>query len=175
MLGVSRLIFSAVFLVYLVRCSPPFLASITHDGQFGEFERLDPYVDPKQYVEDQKAYRLPSNVIPQSYELNLIPYLSGDFRFTGDVKIKVLIAEETRNILLHSHKLDIHSVKVSQGSQVIKSSYLLMPLTQMLNISLEATLSPESISFIAIKFEGVLNDDLVGFYRSKYISNGETK
>lgn len=169
----------AIFVIRPASCSPPFLASLTHDdsADFSQFEAPDPepYVDPKRYYEDQKAYRLPSNAIPESYELNLIPNLSGDFRFTGNVTIKVLITEQTNNIVLHSHKLDIRSVTVTRNSRVLESSYLLQPVTQLLNITLKASLDPETRCFIAIEFEGVLNDDLVGFYRSKYVSKGQTK
>lgn len=110
--------------------------------------------------------RLPSTVNPKNYDL----YFNIDFEqflFNGNVKISIQISEPVSIIRLHSEELDIISVKLISHdletlnitSELIKSEISIKP---------DAQLSP-GMYFLEIHFKGKLNDDLSGFYRSRYL------
>ena len=112
---------------------------------------------------------------PSSYDLLMIPDLK-KFTFEGNVTIKVTTAQQTNVILLHSHKLGILEVKVSSpDSGPVESSYALLPATQMLKITTNDYLHDGQKFYIKIKFQGVLNDDNIGFYRSSYPTANGTR
>lgn len=63
---------------------------------------------------------LPANVIPRHYNLTLEP----DFKkhtYEGTVIIDLDVAEDTTSISLNTLELEIHSTKVTSGSEAIRS------------------------------------------------------
>lgn len=123
--------------------------------------------------------RLPRSIVPISYNLRLIPFLfSNNFTFSGEVQILVNVTENCNNITLHSNALTIRDSdviirKLHAGMSPstskpldIKSQYFIEP-KQFYVIELNDTLQNGSFS-IEIKYTGVLNDLLQGFYRSSY-------
>lgn len=63
---------------------------------------------------------LPANVIPKHYDLTLEP----DFKsltYKGTVIIDLDVAEDSQSISLNTLEIDIHSTKISSGSQTIRS------------------------------------------------------
>lgn len=62
---------------------------------------------------------LPANVIPRHYDLTLEP----DFEkltYEGTVIIDLDVAESSTSVSLNTLELDIHSTKVTSGSQLIR-------------------------------------------------------
>lgn len=131
--------------------------------------------------------RLPRSIVPTSYDIRLIPFLfDNNFTFAGEVKIRINITENCKNITLHAMALTIRNSDViitranadgtSTGSKLIaiKSQYFVEP-KQFYIIELNETLQSGSIYVVEIKYSGVLNDLLQGFYRSQYTVGNESR
>ncbi|KAF7877588.1 hypothetical protein EAF04_001263 [Stromatinia cepivora] len=112
---------------------------------------------------------LPANVIPRHYDLTLEP----DFKkctYEGTVIIDLDVAEDTTSISLNTLELEIHSTKVTSGSETISStpdvSY--NEANQTTKVAFEKTIPKGTKAQIEMKFTGQLNDKMAGFYRSTY-------
>ncbi|OMH84586.1 Aminopeptidase 1 [Zancudomyces culisetae] len=124
-------------------------------------------------VEDREI--LPASVKPVHYDLSLTPDLE-KLEFEGQVAIDLEVKEATDKIVLNSNELTIKQVVVessSEGQQtktqeVAKGKYDVDPEMERLTIQLDEKLQVGSKTVLKLKFSGVLNDLMVGFYRSKY-------
>ncbi|CAO3625904.1 unnamed protein product [Mucor fragilis] len=120
---------------------------------------------------------LPSNVRPLHYDLELTPNLE-TFAYTGRVKINLSIANETSVVVLNSNDLTINKASIIVGSEYNYSAIDIQYDNAMEQVSLtfERSLAPESVVLLDIDFEGILNDEMSGFYRSSYKDvHGDTK
>jgi puromycin-sensitive aminopeptidase len=122
-----------------------------------------------------EAVVLPSNVIPQKYTLKLQPDFE-DFTFQGEEIIDIQISENTSVILLNSSDIEIQSAAlVRDGVTTIATGIAHDQPVETATISFGQPLSTGAAQ-LTIKFTGILNDKLRGFYRSQYTTaQGETK
>uniref|UniRef100_A0A8C4QNE0 Aminopeptidase n=1 Tax=Eptatretus burgeri TaxID=7764 RepID=A0A8C4QNE0_EPTBU len=118
--------------------------------------------------QDQFSYRLPNNVIPIHYELELQPFLDLNddaYNFSGKVKIFMQCTNSTSTLLVHSHKLQYdgpisltddeeQTLNVTPGFDT-KHQYL----------TLDVNLTAGKSYTFAANFRGNLTNDLAGFYR----------
>lgn len=117
--------------------------------------------------------RLTRNIYPEHYELHIIPDCDKFEKFIGSVKITTNFTNGIPNkFALHSKELNItkitiDSIKVEQY-EFDKDNELLIIVPKFI----QNTIQLENISVIYIEFNGILNDDLKGFYRSKYFVGG---
>lgn len=125
--------------------------------------------------------RLPRAIRPILYDVKLLPFLIVDnFTFIGEVEIKIMIIEDCKNITLHSVSLKIHQnlTRVydmkTNISIPIKKQYF-VDEKQFLILELNGKLEKGKEYLIKMKFEGILNDYLQGFYRSSYTVGNETR
>lgn len=132
--------------------------------------------------------RLPRTIVPILYEIKLIPYLFRDnFTFAGDVKILINVTENCQNITLHAialtiankdvlvRKIDGSTLQAAAGEPIgIKAQYFL-EAKQFYVIELSDVLQNGSLYSVEIKYTGVLNDILQGFYRSSYTIGNDTR
>ena len=109
---------------------------------------------------------------PTNYNLTFEPDLK-KFTFTGVEIISVNCKKSVNVIRMNCAELKIKSCIVKFGGQIIKSS----PKTNEKKEELEIKLGQKirGSCTIHLEFEGILNDRLLGFYRSKYQQNGKTK
>ena len=108
------------------------------------------------------------NVIPTNYELMLKPDLN-TFTFQGEVNITVDISKPVDSITLNSAELDIKEVAIKSGdANIIPSSINSHEDNETITLGLDDKITNHA-AIITIKFAGVLNDRLLGFYRSKYL------
>jgi len=109
---------------------------------------------------------------PTNYNLTFEPDLK-KFTFTGLETISVNCKKSVNVIQMNCAELKIKSCIVKSGGQIIKSS----PKTNEKKEELEIKLGEKirGSCTIHLEFEGILNDRLLGFYRSKYQQNGKTK
>lgn len=130
-----------------------------------------------------KDVRLPRSITPISYDIVIVPYLSGEnFTFDGDVIIKMQVLETCKNISLHSFMLkihrnitSIHKVTANESqSLTIKNQYFI-EAKQFLVIETEEELERGEIYQLKISYIGQIRDNLQGFYKSSYTVNNETK
>ena len=118
--------------------------------------------------------RLPAGAVPRHYAIELSPDLE-DATFAGSVAIDVDITEPLDSITLNAAELSI------TGARLVTESGGAVELDPVLDAESERlTMAPSDGSgpFAAgpgrldISFDGVLNDQLHGFYRSTYTDDG---
>ncbi|XP_065336778.1 aminopeptidase N-like [Cloeon dipterum] len=104
------------------------------------------------------------------------------FTYEGDISITIKVLKATDMIRMHAHNLTIYvnTVSVTNERSGEKQNITSVEQTkpdddrQFLDIFLENELE-ENTYIIKIHFEGMLNSDLAGFYRSGYMENNKQK
>lgn len=124
--------------------------------------------------------RLPRSVVPVSYDIQLVPFLiENNFTFNGEVSIVVDIVEDCSNITLHVAAITVHDVKLNAIDDVNTSISVVDKRVdtakQFLIIETGSELTKGSQYRLYIKYEGVLNEYLQGFYRSSYRIGNDTR
>lgn len=142
-------------------------------------------IEPKTDNTNNKLdLRLPKSIIPHSYNIKLIPFISEDnFTFHGDVKIIINVTSQVDNITLHADELIIDKESIilkrfdmndSEDSNIPINSIELDKDRQFLIIYLNEKIDVMQY-VLSIKFNGILNDTLQGFYRSSYQYGNSTR
>lgn len=97
--------------------------------------------------------------------------------FTGHAEITVKVLQATSTITLHAHQLSLSDYSFTASSDGNKRAvskltydYKLQTVTAVFDDEL-----PAGHGTISVSFSGVLNDELAGFYRSKYTLRGEKR
>ena len=109
---------------------------------------------------------------PINYALTFEPDLK-KFTFTGVESISVNCKKSTNSIVMNCAELKITSCEVKCNGKIIKSTPKTNEKKESLEIKLAEKIKGKSI--INLEFQGILNDRLLGFYRSQYTQNGKTK
>lgn len=131
-------------------------------------------------------YRLPTDVLPSRYVVELTPYFetqNGKERFTFDGKVEITlraVQADIRQIVLHVNELEIN------GTPKLRDS--ITPLTEIRIVSisndvrthkytlfLEKALPINEDYVLSMQYVGKLSATMRGFYRSSYEENGVTK
>jgi puromycin-sensitive aminopeptidase len=110
-------------------------------------------------------YRLPTDVTPTRYDVTLRPSLD-DVTFTGEVTIWLDVHQGTETIVLNAIELDIEEVALDNAA----ATWRLDAATERLIVDVPVALRPPSAK-LYIRFAGILNDKLRGFYRSTYLDD----
>jgi len=108
---------------------------------------------------------------PIHYKVHLEPNLE-EFKSNGYTEININSSEPTDAITLHSHELAIWKCQVKKNEKFIDCEFYINPKKQELSITLPETMVD---IFLRVEFVGLINDQLVGFYRSKYEEEGKEK
>jgi len=109
---------------------------------------------------------------PINYKLTFEPDLK-KFTFHGLESISIDCKKSVNVITMNCAELKIKSCIVKSGQKIIKSSTKLNEKNEELQIKLGEKI--RGLCTVDLEFEGILNDRLLGFYRSKYQQNGKTK
>ncbi|MEK7586123.1 MAG: M1 family metallopeptidase [Patescibacteria group bacterium] len=122
----------------------------------------------------KKSVRLPSHISPIKYNLTIKPDLEA-FTFSGHETIEVLIGKSTKEVTLHSIDIDIMTVeiysgKIKQFATRIKYDTKSETATFIFKKSV-----PKGKAKLSLVFNGIINESLRGFYRSRYVIDGITK
>lgn len=108
-----------------------------------------------------------------NYDLSFEPDLE-TFTFVGKEIISAVITKPTNTITIHAAELKIKKCQVESRNKSITTKFTLDSKNETLTIKLASTVSGPLK--LLIDFDGVLNDRLVGFYRSQYKDkSGKTK
>ena len=112
--------------------------------------------------------RLPDTVRPETYSIELRPDL-GDFTFRGSESIRIRVARPVKTIILNAKELQVHeaTVRSSRGRPVPAARIDTEPTTERVRLTFADPI-PKGAATLALGFTGTLNDQLAGFYRSKY-------
>ena len=112
-------------------------------------------------------------VLPIHYDLTFEPNLN-NFTFTGKEIIDIKISKPTRIISLNSAELKIKDCYILSNDQKINAKTKLDEKNELLTITIPRKITHTAKIFI--DYTGILNDRLVGFYRSQYKDkNGKIK
>ncbi|MBX9725253.1 MAG: M1 family metallopeptidase, partial [Candidatus Obscuribacterales bacterium] len=148
---------------------------------FGNSAKLDtaPAANAKQASSQNNKYRLPKNAIPSNYELSFEPNLS-KFTFTGSESVKLQIMSATKEIEMNALELKISAAQIipadaaSGTSSARDLEIKLEPETQKVRFIAKEPIAPGTYE-LKCKFEGTLNNQLRGFYRSGYTDESHNK
>jgi aminopeptidase N len=111
------------------------------------------------------AQRLPADVKPDRYDLAFTVDVAGA-RFEGTETIQVRVAQATSRIVLHALDLTFQETTVGDGAAAQKAAVTLDKDAQTATLTVPRPLPPGPAS-VHVRFKGVLNDQLRGFYLSK--------
>ncbi len=112
-------------------------------------------------------------VKPVNYTLTFEPHFK-NFTFSGNEVIDVKISKSTNTIRLHAAELKIKNCHILCAGQKINAKIRLDEKNEYLEIKTSKKIKGDAKIFI--DFVGILNDRLVGFYRSQYKDRqGKTK
>jgi aminopeptidase N len=111
------------------------------------------------------AQRLPATVTPTHYDLAFVVDLAHD-RFEGTETIRVTIAEPTSRIVLNALDLDLREMTIGSGASAQKAAATLDVESQTATLAVPRPLA-KGPTEIHIRYGGVLNSQLRGFYISQ--------
>lgn len=114
---------------------------------------------------------LPDAIKPINYDISIFDIeLGGAFTYQGTVSILTKIVKSTKDIVLNAHLLKIHSAKVSlDGKDGVEPSNISYDAPrQRATLTFADELPATEEALVVIKFQGTINSDMAGFYRSKY-------
>ncbi|KAI1269415.1 peptidase family M1 [Xylariaceae sp. FL1019] len=116
---------------------------------------------------------LPANVKPSHYDLTISSLKFDDWSYQGEVSINVSIAEPTKSIVVNSLELTLDKAEItvdhtksSQSFQSTAFSYDEKKQRATITFPEDVPASPQAL--LKITFKGIINNDMAGFYRSKY-------
>ena len=112
------------------------------------------------------------DVVPVNYELTFEPDLK-NFTFEGTESISAVCKKTTNLISMNCAEIKIKSCNVTWNGDVVPSSVKLDEKKEQLQIKLGKKIKNDVK--IDLTFQGILNDRLLGFYRSQYRQGGKTK
>ncbi|MEX0768598.1 MAG: M1 family metallopeptidase, partial [Microthrixaceae bacterium] len=122
-------------------------------------------------------YRLPITVIPTRYDLEIWPDLQGT-TFEGSVLITVEIAERCSQILLNAVGLKVQNVwalpKGGNQQGRIPASVSEDEELERITLNFDQELQPGQAQ-INLRFTGNFNEQLVGFYQSRFTSREDAE
>ena len=112
------------------------------------------------------------DVTPINYELIFKPDLK-KFTFDGTEIISVDCKKPTNTITLNCAEIKIKSCQIKSAGKTIKSTTKNDEKKEELQIRLKEKIRGKAT--IHLEFQGILNDRLLGFYRSQYKQGNTTK
>jgi len=113
-------------------------------------------------------YRLARSVVPSAYRIFITPDLDAA-TFAGRVEIDIDVHDATTRVTVNSLILDLGAASITTASTSYRSVDTLFDTTyETATFVFERTL-PVGPAVLEVAFTGVLNDLLVGFYRSTFV------
>jgi len=119
------------------------------------------------------GYRLPGHISPKEYRIEFEPDLAKS-TFSGRETISIVLEKADDRIVLNSLDLKIGKCVIRQSGIDSKPKIDEERENQTVTLSLGSRLEAGEAE-IEIEFSGELNDNLCGFYRSKYTVKGKSK
>lgn len=141
---------------------------------------------PRDDIKAKITYQLPTTVTPKNYQITLSPYFVGkdpekkNFTFIGEVTIALDVLTDVDSITLHSSNLTYSSktIKLTKGDTQPISVQLKDETEEERAFNSERDFKvivtsdgkkiPKGSYHLTINYDGILHDDMRGFYRSSY-------
>jgi puromycin-sensitive aminopeptidase len=125
-------------------------------------------------TESTDKFRLPKDVIPERYEIKLTPEIDAA-RFTGEETITINVYGPRQRLVLNSIELVVsEAVLRGENGREYPAGIEYLPEDERLCLNFDNQIDSGKY-FLHLKFAGILNDKLHGFYRSKYIDASGTE
>jgi puromycin-sensitive aminopeptidase len=120
-----------------------------------------------------KSVRLSKDVIPKEYKIELKPDLE-NFTFSGKETITLEVLKKTKTLTLHSKEMDVETAHMSDmwENKVFAEKISYDKKTETVTFSFPKIIEKGKVE-LTIIFQGILNDKMRGFYRSKYFVKGK--
>jgi puromycin-sensitive aminopeptidase len=126
-------------------------------------------------VTETVEYRLPGGTRPRRYELELTPDLA-TASFGGEAVITLDIVEPRRELVCNAAELEILDAHLQTPSGAsLPGRVSLNEPAQRVTISFDERLDPAAGYRLRLRFTGTLNDQLHGFYRSRFVADDGTE
>jgi puromycin-sensitive aminopeptidase len=122
----------------------------------------------------KNPYRLGHQVVPSAYRIHLTPDLDAA-TFAGRVEIDIDVKESVNAITLHAIELDLQPATFVAGNQTVESTSVTSDETYQTATFHFPSALPVGPAVLSIAFQGILNDQLHGFYRSTYTDDAGTQ
>ena len=107
-------------------------------------------------------------VHPINYSLEFEPNFK-NFTFSGKEIIEIIISKPTKTISLNSAELKIKNCHIIWKGQIIKAKPKVDEKNELLTVQLSKKINGHAQ--LCMEFTGILNDRLLGFYKSEYKDN----
>ncbi len=119
----------------------------------------------------KKSVRLSTDVIPISYEIEIKPDLE-NFTFSGLETISLQIKKATKTLVLHSREIEIKTASIQIGKEKLFAKIFYDEKNETAKFLFPQNI-PARKTKLTLVFQGILNDKMRGFYRSKYSHSGK--
>ncbi|XP_074126629.1 thyrotropin-releasing hormone-degrading ectoenzyme isoform X3 [Sminthopsis crassicaudata] len=141
--------------------------------------------EPKEPLEEEEQgrwqpwtqLRLPGHLKPLHYNLMLTVFME-NFTFSGEVNVEVACLNTTRYIVLHASRVAVEKVQVAEDrafGAVQVARYFLYPQNQVFVVVLNQTLEAQRNYNLKIIYNALIENELLGFFRSSYVLHGERR
>ena len=111
------------------------------------------------------SQRLPETAIPENYTLSFTPNFDAN-NFSGDESIRIRVLKPTSEIVLNAAEIDFHDASISADGLTQKAKVSLDKKNETATLKVEKLLSAGAAT-IQIRYQGILNNELRGFYLGK--------
>ena len=111
------------------------------------------------------AQRLPETAVPENYRVTLTPNFDKD-NFDGDETIQIRVLKPGSSIFVNSLDIDYQEATITSGGTTQTAKVLIDKEKQIATLTVPKTIPTGSAS-IHLRYTGILNDKLRGFYLSK--------
>ncbi|CAH6720150.1 alanine/arginine aminopeptidase [[Candida] jaroonii] len=112
---------------------------------------------------------LSNSLEPTNYDISLEPNFT-DFTFNGEIVVDLKCNEPSKDIQLNTSEIEYFTIKVDDV-EIDAKDYSIDESLERLIINHEVSKDVK----LYIKFKGILNDNMCGFYKSSYEEDGKTK
>ena len=119
------------------------------------------------------THRLPDTVQPERYRIELRPDLRR-FTFRGEESVSIRVLQPVKTIELNALDLQVTqaALQAGNGPLVPAAKIELLKPAERLRLTFAKSI-PKGTATLHLVFDGTLNDELAGFYRSRYtMENG---
>lgn len=117
---------------------------------------------------------LPSDLVPVHYDV-AIRDIELD-TYTGNVRLQLSVAAETDELHLHYRDLTIGAVSARVGEETVNAKVLRSEeKLEYFVIGFARPLRVDENVEVEVSFQGRIQTNMAGFYRSEYEENGQTK
>ncbi|XP_022181225.1 aminopeptidase N-like isoform X1 [Myzus persicae] len=162
--------------------------------RFGSTEKILDEIRGFDYERMENDYgatdvRLPTEVVPESYDLRIIPFLwAGNSTFDGQVDIVVNATAPVDGVTLHAVDLNMTECLVTRYPKMVLNEHVMaesvfvpiletqQDLSKQFFIIKFKDVQPADYQYnIHIKYTGKLQDNMEGFYKSSYNVGNKTR